>query len=346
MKSIHEKPFFLFGMGGRQKLFYQNGSLTDCADGHVVFRTEILGETILAPEYTVRMETKQGTVTVTEDEEGVFLTDEAGARRELTASYVRLPGFAGHPYRDALRILHHDICINVIDGKPVPNFFVYKKPWYRDGAMMAMVLERTGNLALIRDWAASLDELYDRNNAGIEESDNLGQLLFILAKTGNTAHPLIPKAIEEAKRRSVNGALTGLSDFSEQPVYQTKWLKYGLDALGLDSSWVKVPETGGSYTTLFWMDGHREGNAERAYCENYPYLTWAQAHTAGFTMDEEHLAELKNPGYPISSETEASQAQYELLRPYLPAYADARHAAPHTWHAAEMFLYLTDLYGI
>lgn len=346
MKTIEEKPFFLFGMGAREKLFYRNGALVSCSDGSAVFQTETLGETILAPEYTVRMETKKGVVTVIEDEAGVHLTEETGAHRTLTASPVRLPDFAGHPYRDALRILHHDILINIIGGKPVPNFFVYKKPWYRDGAMMTMVLEKTGNLALIRDWAAALDALYDRNNAGIEESDNLGQLLYILAKTGNTDHPLIPKAVEEAKHRSVNGALTGLSDFSEHPVYQTKWLKLGLEALGLDADWVKVPAVPDSYSPLFWMDGHKEEHAYSSYCENYPYLSWAAAHTAGFTMDKEHLAALEKPGYPISSETEASQAQYELLRPFLPAYADAHHSAPHTWHAAEMFLYLTDLYGI
>ena len=42
---------------------------------------------------------------------------------------------------------------------------------------------------------------------------------------------------------------------------------------------------------------------------------------------------------------EHSEADYEKLRRLFPEYADERHAAPHTWHAAEMFLYLTDLYG-
>lgn len=305
MKNIHEAPFFLFGMGRREKFLYKSGSLTAFSTGEAVFRAEVLREEIVPAEYTVKLETAAGEAVIFEDETGVWLTDEAGETKLLSASPVHLPDFAGHPYRDALRILHHDICVNVIGGKPVPNFIVYPKPWYRDGAMMVMVLERTGNLGLVKDWAASLDELYDRNNAGIEESDNLGQLLYILAKTGNGDHPLIPAAVEEAKRRSVDGALTGLSDFSEHPVYQTKWLKLGLDALGLDSGWVKVPDVPDSYADLFWMDGHRNPEIPLSYCENYPYLTWAAAHTGGFIMDREHLDALQTPGYPISSETEA-----------------------------------------
>jgi len=54
--------------------------------------------------------------------------------------------------------------------------------------------------------------------------------------------------------------------------------------------------------------------------ENDPYISLARAHTAGLMMDETHLDALKSPTYLISSETEASQAKYEALRPFLPAY--------------------------
>ena len=37
-----------------------------------------------------------------------------------------------------LRVLHQELLFNIIGGKPVPNLFVYPKPWYRDGAMVAM----------------------------------------------------------------------------------------------------------------------------------------------------------------------------------------------------------------
>ena len=345
MEIRKPQPFFLFGMGDREKFFYQNGRLTAIQTGETVFETGCLRETIRASDYEVNLETEKGPVAIREDEKSLRILSPEG-EKVLASSSLSLPDFDGHPYRAAMRILLHDILINVIEGRPVPNFFVYRKPWYRDGAMMAMVLEKTGNIALIRDWAASLTELYDRNNAGCEESDNLGQLLFILAKTGLPDHPLVEKAIAEAKRRMKDGALTGLSDFEEHPVYQTKWLKYGLEALGRDASWVRIPDIPDSYAALFWMDGHRESAVEEPYSDFYPYLSWAKAHSYGFTMDEEHLAPLREPLYPISSETNASQAEYDLLRPWLPQYADARHAAPHTWHAAEMFLHLADRYGI
>lgn len=340
---IHgEERFFLFGLGNRKKLLYKNGVLICCETAETVWSCDMQSEEILASDYTVRMTTVHGTVTVYEDEIGVHLVNERGETTTLTASPVHLPTFDGHPWRDAMRILTHDILINVIDGKPVPNFIVYKKPWYRDGAMMAMVLQRTGNLDLITDWVRSLDEMYDRNNAGVNESDNLGQLLYLLAVTGCTDHPLIDRVIEEAKSRLEDGVLTGQCDSSPHPVYQTKWLKYGLEALGRDSSFLRIPDVFESYSGLFWMDGHNEPyNGD--FCVNYPYLSWAQAHSAGFAMDDEHLEALKHPEYPISSETWASEAIYENLRPLLPAYADAHCSAPHTWHAAEMFLYLDDL---
>ena len=63
-------------------------------------------------------------------------------------------------------------------------------------------------------------------------------------------------------------------------------------------------------------------------------------HTAGTPLTGVYLEEAQRAAYPISSETNASQAQYENLRKLFPQAADAKCAAPHSWHAAEMFLYL------
>jgi GH15 family glucan-1,4-alpha-glucosidase len=67
------------------------------------------------------------------------------------------------------------------------TLFVYPKAWLRDAAMMGMAFEATGNLHVIREWILGLREVYDRNNAGEEEADNLGQALY-LAET--TCRPL------------------------------------------------------------------------------------------------------------------------------------------------------------
>ena len=39
-------------------------------------------------------------------------------------------------------------------------------------------------------------------------------------------------------------------------------------------------------------------------------------------------------------ESHASQADYEGMRLVDPSFVDRRLSMPHTWHAAEMFLYL------
>lgn len=333
---FNEKPFYLFGMGSREKFIFSDGKLFRYPCTEPVFSADVLSEEILPAEYTVRLVTADGKITLYENEDGFYLCREGGEPQCLTAGHVRLPSFDGYKYRDQLRILHGEILVNIYEGHPVPSFLVYRTPWYRDGAMMAMVLRETGNLCLIADWAAGLDSLYDRNNAGMEEPDNLGQLLYLLALTGNRDHKLIGPAIEEAKRRSVDGTLTGKTDFSEHPVYSTKWMKLGLDALGLDSSWLNVPDSGESYAKLFWMDGHQETYTEVGYNEKYPYLTWAAIHSAGLPVPEDRIA----PVYPMSLEIRASQADYPSEAPFFPALAENRCSAPHTWHASEMFLYL------
>lgn len=42
-------------------------------------------------------------------------------------------------------------------------------------------------------------------------------------------------------------------------------------------------------------------------------------------------------------ETQASEAKYRLIKPISENYAENNSAAPHTWHASEMFLYITDI---
>ena len=334
-------PFFLFGMGRRDKFIYQNGQLTAYPSMQTVFRRTVLREEIIPGEYTVRLVTPQGESVIREDEQGVRW-EENGHTVRLTEGPLCLPSFAQYRYREALRILHHEICINIVDGRPVPNLFVYDKPWYRDSAMMLMALEATGNAQLLSGWIRSLTDCYDRNNAGNEESDNLGQVLYLLGRTGNREHPLIPAAIAEAKRLVRDGVLTGTTDFAPHPVYQTKWLKLGLEAVGADASWLKLPETPDSYSGLFWMDGHTGTDGEYAYDAHYPYLSWARLHTAGAPLTGVYLEAAAHPQYPVTSETNASQARYEKLRPLFPQAADDRCAAPHSWHAAEMFLYLLE----
>ena len=341
MKIQAEQPFYLFGMGNREKFIYRNGVLT-ALSGRAEQRFEVAKEQILADRYEVRLTLKNGdTVRLYENEQG-FYAEQDGQTRCLTEGALCLPTFAGHPQEMLLRILHHEILFSVKDGKPYPNILVYNTPWYRDSAMIAMVLKETGNLSLIKEWVLSLRECYDRNNKGNCEPDNIGQALYLISLVSDANHPLVATLVDEARRlwQEGEGQLSGLVDYAPHPVYAAKWLKFGLSALGLDSDWVTIPAVADDYSPLFWM-AYRDEHVtipRRAYDQNYPYLWWAEQHFYGETVADSYT----EVSYPATNETNASEADYEGIRVLSENYADQRNASPHTWHGAEMFLYLID----
>ena len=352
-----QPPFLLFGFGPRRrKLVYARGRLLDAFTLEPALDLGRVRDARIDPvARTVRLDSDGGPELLVEDETGVHAV-RGGVRQTLTAGDpVRLPDFAGHPHAPLLRRMHADLLLCLLPFGPVPNPWVYPRPWYRDAAMLALVLRRTRNLHLLRDWILGLSKPYDRNNAGEAEPDNLGQALFLLslvpaAEGGGAAHPLVPAILREAEaRRGADGALRGRVDGQERAVYPTKWLKFGLRALGLDDSAWRIPAEADDYADLFWMDfrdepvvfsrDHASGNA----LARYPYLAWAQAHFRGAPPPEDP-ATLDG-----SREAMASEARYDRLAPLVAAgVVPADHAArylstPHAWHAAEVFLHLTDV---
>jgi hypothetical protein len=339
---LTEPAYFLLGCGARQKLLYRGGELLDARSGALLKKWSVTSAEIRPQDLTVSL-TVAGSVTpvvISEDEQGVWL-NEGGTRTSLTAAPVKLPTFIDGK-RDAttaalLRILHHEILLNVVDGKPLPNFMVYQKPWYRDGAMMAMVLAKTGNLESITPWIMGLREPFDRNNKNQREPDNLGQALYLISLVSDAKHPLVDTLLKEAETFRVGDHILGNSDFAPHPVYQTKWLKFGLRALALPDAW-KIPAVEDSYSALFWMD-YRDAQVGKAGFDShgrqlYPYLGWASDHFYRKTPVVPAL------GFPLSWEAHASEANYAGMAVVDPAYVKERISAPHTWHAAEMFLYL------
>lgn len=337
---LRQETFYLFGMGARRKMIFKNHCLFSLEDQRVVACFDEKQPVLIEPSrYRVRI----GGNAVWENETGVYMRQN-GVETTLTEHPVRLPDFEDYPHAAWMRVLHADILLSVVNGKPLPNPIVYRKPWYRDSAMICMVLERTGNLDLVRDWILSLDEVYDLNNEGVREPDNLGQALYMISLVSDASHPLVKKIVAEAENRTENGHLTGLSDFAPHPVYQTKWLKYGLARLGLEDHWT-VPDTADNYADLFWMDGSGAGRSAQpvSYAkEMYPYLNVAKAHYWNAPLAD---AEPEEREYPVSWEQAATQAEYGRCMPFLPHYAASRMGAPHTWHASELFLYLHDRCG-
>ena len=153
---------------------------------------------------------------------------------------------------------------------------------------------------------------------------------------------MVQRVIDEAKRISENGLLTGLTDFGDHRIYSTLWLKFGLQALGIEDDITSIPVEFDSYARMFWMDRRgieTETEYQNDYNRLFPYLWWAVKHFENEAIDEEFL-ELS---YPMSWEKKASQAKYEQISQLSKVYADNKFSAPHTWHASEMFLYLIEM---
>jgi hypothetical protein len=304
-------------------------------------RWKITKELIVPSEYMVYLETEDGRkIRIIENEKGVYIWD--GNKVTIAGeSKLNLPTFEGYPYAPVLRVLHHEILINVHKGLPVPNFLVYKKPWFRDAALMAMVLKQTNNLPLIKDWIMAIRNPFDRNNQGISEADNLGQVLYLVSLVSDKNHPVVQTVLDSVQQFQKENYIEGKTDYALHPVFQTKWIKYGLKSLGLPDPY-QIPAMYDSYSSLFWWDfkeQHVNGNRfDEANSQNYPYLVWAEDHFYGETRGM-----LTNRNYPLSWESNASEAYYPGIQVLNENLVKQKVCIPHTWHAAEMFLLLKEM---
>jgi len=327
-------------MGHRRKLVYQAGRLRDALSGEVVKIWNVRMERFIPADYRVELETAEGEQAIFEDEEGVWW-ERDGGREALTRSSVRLPAFAG-PNAPLLRVLHGELLVNVLPWGPVPNLWVYSRPWYRDAAIMALCFERTNNLDLLAPWIEGLATPYDQNNRGESEPDNLGQVLMLVSFASGRNHSLVDPVLQEIGRIRQGSCLAGRTDGAEHPVYQTKWLKYGLQRLRLDDPF-QIPAVPDRYSALFWMDFRDQHVPQPRFdagaLKRYPYLNWAEAHFYNEPPPENVSAE----DFPLTRECEASEADYAWMDLVSSDWAAARWSSPHGWHAAEMFLYYHDL---
>ncbi len=339
-RNLPNSNFYLFGMGNRQKFLYREGTLINLTTSKIIGQWEIIDDIVAPSEYTVGMITKEGkNIFIIEDNNSIYIKDGTDIITLSDNCEVNLPEFKGYPYSEIMKALHQEVLINILGGKPTPNFLVYPEPWYRDAAMMAMVLEKTQNIWLIEDWIMNLDRIYDIQN-GEKESDNLGEVLFLISLVSDQSHPLVPEILHEISLISPSGYITGRTDSGYHPVYQTKWAKFGLDALDIENTLI-IPELKDNYSTLTWWYGDRDGNANKVFLHfrQYPYLIWAQSH-----YFNQKVGIISESDYPLTWEAHASKANYSSFEVISPMLAKEHIAAPHSWHAAEAFLYLMNQY--
>lgn len=341
-KALPDVRFFLFGMGPRQKLIYRDGKLLNALSKQVIRSWPVASDSIFPSDYTVHIRTTEGKeVFIAEDTAGVWV-EESGTRAALSRSPVKLPSFAGNKYAGVLKVLHQEILVNIDSGIPLPNFLVYRKSWHRDGAMMGMVLKESGNLHLIKEHILGIRDPYDRNNH-TEEPDNLGQVLFLVSLVSDRNHPVVATILNQGIPRFSKGTyIQGPTDGGPKPVYQTKWLKFGMEKLGIDhSKWI-VPDLSDAYGNLFWMGFKPAVITGKSNVEmSWPYLSWARAHYYG----DKAGALMGNREYPLTWETGACCADYAPNDVISSVHRSAKEGSPHTWHSAEMFLYLLEAGG-
>lgn len=337
-KYLPESDFYIFGMGNRHKYLYRNGCLTDLTTSEVIDEWNIREDVIVPPDYTVGMVTVSGeNVFIIEDGTSIRIEEGNHIRMIESDSGINLPEFENYKYPKVMKVLHQEILINILNGKPTSNFLAYPKPWYRDAAMMGMVLNRTQNISLISQWILNLQYPYD-TNSGENELDNLGEVLYLVSLVSDQEHPLVPIVLSEIQRNTSMNYLNGRTDYGFHPAYQTKWAKFGLSSLGIDNN-LLVPDTTDDYSQLIWWDFQTKNSPVGSITlyPNYPYLTWAEAHYA-----HQKIGYISEGDYPLTWEMNASKADYQVMNNITIQYAQDHIVAPHAWHAAEALLYLMD----
>lgn len=339
-RNLPPTNFFFFGMGDRIKMLYKDGVLYNVKTGKAIRRWKVKTAMIVPSEYLVHIELENGkAVDIQEDDRGIYIYENT-MQVIVAESTLNLPSFEGKKYAPILKVLHHEILINIDEGIPLPNFLVYQKPSYRVASMMIRVLKQTGNLNIVTNWVMNLQEPYDRSVEGSAEVDNLGEVLYIISEVADNKHPLIEKILDELEGYKNNDYIEGKTDDSYHPVYQTKWIKFGLKSLGILDNY-KIPPIYDSYSPVFWLDFKNQVIESKTFDEttnlNFPYLTWATNHTLN-----QKSAIVSLSDYPLSWEAENKSANYSGMDIVNQAYTQSKLCATHGWHASEMFLLLTE----
>jgi hypothetical protein len=203
-----------------------------------------------------------------------------------------------------------------------------------------MVLKITGNESVMKPWVVGLSNIYDHARSDdYEESDNIGQALYIISPWKSKTKAFRQKLLNEAERLKKVGPngknyISGLVDGMVCPVYSTAWLIKGMEANGIDTKLWALPDTADKYTDLCWMTPERrdvmkeetykdtyEWQTRRKNIRMYPYLNAARAHY----YNDFSLAVMSTADYPLTWEQVWKD--------------DGGHECrTHLWQAAELFL--------
>lgn len=278
--------------------------------------------------YIVYAEDEQDNkISIYENEDGIYVYNGIENIVLDNSTKINIPAFENYKHKKQLRILFNEVMINVTKEGPKPNFIAYKNSWYRDSAIIAMVLNETNNINQIEDWISKIDKIYDMQN-GCKEPDNLGQVLFLMSLIENKNESIIKDILEEAENiKTEGGYLNGITDGTYHPIYQTKWLIYGLKALGLDYEEWKIPNVYDDYESLLWFEKEEQSKSIEN-SDRWPYLFFARLHYT------ETPISFEESNYPISSEYCPSKADFKEMSVISEEFTKSKLIVPHAWSAA------------
>ncbi len=338
--------YYYFGMANRRKLVYRPNKIIDVETKEVVYSFEEKDHFIIPNTYTVLIETKdKDFIMIKEDKYGVhYVVNGKDSIIKGTDKYLELFNFSNEKYQNMKKVLYGEILFNIKDSIIYPNIIVYNKPWYRDAALTTMVLQKTHNTDLIKDWVSQIEDIYDYQNGGEKEPDNLGELLYIISTQEEKNYDLIDRIEREAEniaKSNNNGYyIYGKTDTGDEFLYQNLWYKLGIESIGrkyhfnLDI----IPED--AYSKMAWWSNYELIDTNNQFDGDcYPYLNIAERHKL-----KKGSIPINNNLYPLSWEVGATAANYDAYRGIDDHMSDVKVSPLHSWSASEFLLLLLEDY--
>ena len=143
IRNVEDTDFFIFGMGQREKYIYANSKLLKYSNNEIVLDNLILDKTEYENYTIYAKDLEQNEYRIYENEKGIYIekNDEIQVLDESTK--INIPDFSHNKNEKALKILFNEVMVNITKDGPKPNFIAYENAWYRDAAIVAMVLKET-----------------------------------------------------------------------------------------------------------------------------------------------------------------------------------------------------------
>ena len=284
----------IFGMGRRNKFMikketpYLGGAKIYKFWPGSTYKQEICRNLTLleydSVNYTAKLknENTKEIVYLIENENGIYLKCGDKNTPLDETQHINIPTFEEYEYPELMRAYFGEMMVNITQKGVVFSVLNGGNYWYRHTAMVAMALEKTGNLSQILPMINSITPatIYDyaRNGNTAKDSvkhiDNLGEVLYLMSLLDAPKQDVVDAVLAEAKKYEKNNPnVTGkkyieaLTDGYAYPSYQTKWLKFGMDSLGLDSSAYDVTGLTDWLTSTAWFYDRSTRSSISSWCD-------------------------------------------------------------------------------